>query len=325
MKMTIQIINPHNGLPLLPSEGRLHDSEGNSFPIVNGIPRICGSQNYAENFGKQWNLFPRTQIDSPEDGTRVSEQRFFVATAWTPEELAELDVLEVGSGAGRFSRVVLERTKARLWSLDYSTAVEANFTNNGSVAPDRFRLFQASIYEMPFPDNTFDRVFCLGVLQHTPDFESSVNSLILKTKPGGEIVVDFYAIRGWWTKISAKYILRPFTKRLSHGRLLRLIEANVDWMMGMASILNSIGLGALTRFLPMVDLRTLPSGLSKVQLREWTVLDTFDVFSPEHDHPQRLRDVAAMFERNGAKVIKAHYVDVGTSRAAVVRAIKPLQ
>jgi ubiquinone/menaquinone biosynthesis C-methylase UbiE len=114
----------------------------------------------------------------------------------------------VGMGDGRFSKVVLENTKGTLYSVDYSDAVTANFRNNGDIAPDRFNLFQASIYEMPFHDNSFDKVFCFGVLQHTPDFDASVKALIKKAKPGGEIVVDFYPIKGWWTKIHAKYLLR---------------------------------------------------------------------------------------------------------------------
>jgi len=32
-------------------------------------------------------------------------------------------------------------------------------------------LFQASIYELPFAPRQFDKVFCFGVLQHTPDFK----------------------------------------------------------------------------------------------------------------------------------------------------------
>ena len=33
--------------------------------------------------------------------------------------------------------------------------------------------------------------------------------LIKKTKKGGSIVVDFYPYNGFWTKIDAKYLLRP--------------------------------------------------------------------------------------------------------------------
>ena len=71
---------------------------------------------------------------------------------------------------------------------------------------------------MPFADDRFDKVLCLGVLQHTPDFEQSVAALVAKTRPGGEIIVDFYPVRGWWTKLHAKYLLRPWTRRMDHDR-----------------------------------------------------------------------------------------------------------
>jgi len=76
------------------------------------------------------------------------------------------NILEVGSGAGRFSKVVLEHTLASLYSIDYSDAVNPNMHNNGEIAPERFKLFQENIYEMPFLDKSFDKIFCFGVL-HT--------------------------------------------------------------------------------------------------------------------------------------------------------------
>jgi SAM-dependent methyltransferase len=321
--MDIALINPANGLPLSEAGEWLQDAEGNRFPIVRGIPRVCDASNYAENFGKQWNLFRGTQMDRPEEGQTQSEERFFTTTGWLPETLEGQSVLEVGSGAGRFSRVVLGRTRANLWSVDYSTAVEANYANNRALGSDRFHLAQASIYELPFPDDSFDKVFCMGVLQHTPDFEASVRALIRKARPGGEIVVDFYPIRGFWTKLHAKYLLRPVTKRMSHERLLGLIESNVGWMMELSAFLSRIRLGALNRFIPLVDLdRVLPGTLTPDVRREWAVLDTFDMFSPEYDNPQRVERVAKMFRDNGAEVTFAGFLQTGGSRAAVVRGVR---
>ena len=321
--MAVQLIDPHSGSKLEADREGMLSGGGRTYPVVNGIPRICDDSNYTDNFGKQWNAFAKTQIDRGDAEMRVSEERLFVETGWRPEALAGLDILEVGSGAGRFSRPILERTDANLWSVDYSSAVDANRANNGEIAPDRFHLFRASIYEMPFPDNSFDKVLCLGVLQHTPDFEASVRALVAKAKPGAEIVVDFYPIRGWWTKLHAKYLLRPLSRRMSHDRLLRLIDRNADWLIGASRLLDRIGLHALTRFLPVCDIRnTIPAGLSRQELREWVVLDTFDMFSPEYDNPQRLADVAAMFHRAGAEVAFAAFVPVADTSAAVVRAIK---
>jgi SAM-dependent methyltransferase len=317
--VSVALINPASGQALRRDGDRLVDEAGNAFPIVAGVPRICEADNYAGNFGKQWNLFSRTQLDDPQAGMTLSERRFFTQSAWAPESLAGLDVLEVGSGAGRFSRAILEKTTANLWSVDYSSAVEANFAENGAIAPSRFHLFQASVYELPFPDNSFDRVFCFGVLQHTPDFEASVRALIAKARPGGRIAVDFYARRNLLSTVNAKYLLRPLSKRMPHDKLLKLIDKNLDWLTRSFDALNGIGLGAFTRFLPIVDLRFLPKQLSPAERREWALLDTFDMFSPEHDHPQRIADVADMFERHGASVDFAGYVDVDGAKAAVVR------
>jgi ubiquinone/menaquinone biosynthesis C-methylase UbiE len=322
--MTIKIINPRNNLPLLIENNNLVDSEGNKFPIVDGVARIAELDNYTENFGVQWNKFDKTQLDRESDGLNLSRSRFFLATRWDKEDLGGKNILEVGSGAGRFSKVVLEHTRGTLYSVDYSDAVTANFRNNSNISPSRFHLFQASIYEMPFPDNSFDKVFCFGVLQHTPDFDASIKALISKAKPGGEIIVDFYPVKGWWTKIHAKYILRPITRRMNHDRLFQLIEKNIDWLIKAQLILRKIGLGAIARFLPVVDFRTLPMlSLSAEQFREWVVLDTFDMFSPRYDNPQRVKKVAQMFQRHGANITFAGFETNNFGVAsAVVRGVK---
>jgi ubiquinone/menaquinone biosynthesis C-methylase UbiE len=322
--MNVSIINPKNNSPLTYTDKGLVDNFGNIFPIIKGVARISELENYSENFGMQWNKFDKTQLDNEIDGLNLSYRRFFAATHWDQEDLSGKFVLEVGSGAGRFSKVVLEKTKAVLYSVDYSDAVTANYKNNNPVAPDRFHLFQASVYEMPFPDNSFDKVFCFGVLQHTPDFDASVKALIAKAKPGGEIAVDFYPIKGWWTKINAKYILRPITKKMSHERLLRLIEKNIDWLMGAHYILHRIGLGFVTRFLPICSVKdSFPKSLTKAQVREWAILDTFDQYSPEHDHPQRIANVVEMFKRYGVKVTFAGVERFGEGMTvSVVRGIK---
>lgn len=322
--MTVELINPKTNSKLCAADGYLVDEHGNNFPILRGVPRIAEVDNYTENFGVQWNKFEKTQMDREADGFDLSRKRFFAESGWGNEDLSGKNLLEVGSGAGRFSKVVLEHTQANLYSIDYSDAVTANYHNNSQIAADRFHLFQASIYEMPFPDNSFDKVFCFGVLQHTPDFDASIQALIKKAKPGGEIVVDFYSVNGWWTKVQAKYFLRPITKRMSHDRLSRLIDSNIDWMTKVHFLLHRAGLGVLSRFLPLVDIKgTLPADLTSEQMREWVLLDTFDMFSPQHDHPQRIKDVTAMFEKHGAKVSFAGYqrYEEGMA-AAVVRGVK---
>ncbi len=324
--MQIPFVNPQTQQPLTDKGDVLIDEAGKSFARLHEIPRFVEADNYTENFGFQWNTFVQTQIDRHSSTHSQSKERFFAVTGWDKQDLTGQNVLEVGSGAGRFSQVVLDNTNANLYSVDYSNAVEANWKNNDShTQSGRFTLAQASIYELPFPKNSFDKVFCFGVLQHTPDFKQSVKCLVEMVKPGGELIVDFYPIRGWWTKIHAKYIFRPFTKRMSHPKLLKRIERNANWLINTSQFFNKIGVGKLTnRFLPICDIKsTLPPHLTPEQRREWVILDTFDMFSPEYDHPQRLATVKRWFEEFGMRGVQASFIQYENhNQVAAVRGTK---
>ncbi len=319
--MQIILVNPYNNKRLQDTGNGLQDPDNNNFPLVNGAYQFVQDDNYTGNFGYQWNKFASTQIDKSTN-IQLSQKRFFAQTGWDKEDFTGKNILEVGSGAGRFSQIVLDHTKANLYSVDYSNAVEANFKNNGPN--DRLHLYQASIYELPFEPGQFDKVFCFGVLQHTPDVERSVQKLIEMARPGAEVIVDFYPISGWWTKIHAKYILRSYTKKMSHEKLYKTIDKNADWMIRAYRFFSKIGIGKIAnRFLPVCDIDgTLPQNLGKEKLREMVVLDTFDMFSPEYDQPQRISRVVKWFNKYGMTDVWGGYIYEGKFRAAVVKGIK---
>ena len=122
-------------------------------------------------------------------------------------------VLEAGSGAGRFTEILL-KYGAVVHSFDYSDAVEANAQNNG--ASDRLLLVQGDIRRIPFARSAYDYVICLGVLQHTPSPEASLESLWTMVKPGGRLVIDHYRWR-------LRFVLpTPFGSAESAYRLVTL-------------------------------------------------------------------------------------------------------
>ncbi len=313
--------SPETGFPIKRvGENFVSELGDEKFPIINEIPRFCKISNYTENFGYQWKKFDTTQLDI-NNNFKFSENRFYGSTQWDPAVISKEKILEVGSGAGRFSEVFLKTTTGKLHSIDYSNAVEVNLKNNYKYK-ERLVLSQASIYQMPFPDSTFDKVFCLGVLQHTPSFKKSIKSLVKKTKKGGEIVVDFYPINGWYTKIHSKYILRPLTKRLPNKTLLKLISLNVDWMIKIFDLLCFLKLNFLTRFIPITDISNFPKELSRKQRKEWAIMDTFDGFSPEFDKPMRIKDVKRIFIENGCFVTHAGVIKFKGGSATVVKGTK---
>lgn len=323
MNLQITLQNPFTQKPLLQQPAGLTQNGEIVFPFKNGAYRLVEDNNYTQNFGYQWNKFAATQIDREQKNMQLSYNRFFAVTGWDKKDLTGCDILEVGSGAGRFSQIVLDHTAANLYSVDYSNAVEANFKNNGHHK-DRFHLYQASVYEMPFAKAQFDKVFCFGVIQHTPDVNKTVQSLINMAKPGAEVIVDFYCVNGWWTKLQAKYILRPITKKWSNEKLLKKIEKNVDWMIAATTFFNKIGIGRfVNRFIPICDIKgTIPKGLSKKEIREWCILDTFDMFSPQYDQPQKISTVKKWFQQNGMKNVWGGPVRYNNCVAYVVKGTK---
>ena len=175
---------------------------------------------------------------------------------------------------------------------------------------------------MPFKDNSFDKIFCFGVLQHTPSFRKSITALVSKVKVNGEIVIDFYPYKGFYTKINSKYILRPITKRIPKKLLLLMIKKSIPTSLFLFDILNKLKLGFLTRFLPITDVRGFPKSLNNEQRLEWAIMDTFDAYSPEYDNPQKLKNVIDMFKDEGCEVTFGGLVRFKGGSAVVVRAIK---
>ena len=138
---------------------------GQTFEVTNGIPRFIEPDNYASSFGYQWNLFRKEQIDS-HNGTTLSADRLWAETGWTPEELKDEWVLDAGCGAGRFLDAV-SASEGQIVGIDISSAIDAAKEN--LKGRDNVHFVQASIYELPFREGTFDRAYCIGVAQHTPD------------------------------------------------------------------------------------------------------------------------------------------------------------
>lgn len=150
-----------------------------------------------------------------------------------------------------------------------------------------------------------------------------MRALIQATRPGGEVIVNFYKRRGPWTRLHAKHLLRPITRRMSHRRLESLIDRHLDRMIAASRWLRARRLGHLARFLPLVDMRGIEDlGLAEASTREWARLDTFDMFSPRYDEPQAIPAVARIAEQAGARVTFAGRVPLGAGTAAVVRAIR---
>lgn len=292
------------------------------YKIQDGVFKFVKDKNYAVNFGYQWEIFRKTQID--DYNRNISKTRLLKQTAWKKKEFnSRTIVLEAGAGAGRFSRAFLKNFSGKLISVDLSNAVFSNKKNNlNYFKKKRHFLYQADIANLPFKNEIFDKTFCFGVLQHTPNIKKTLKELIKKTKKKGSIVVDFYPYKGFWTLISAKYILRPITKRMQKENLLKIIKTITPFFFCIHLFLKKFGLDFLTRFLPICDPNTIPKSVNKSDKMDWLILDTFDMFSAFYDQPQKIKEIKKFFIENNCKVIFSGYVNYKFGISAVIRAYK---
>lgn len=273
-------------------------------PVRDGIPRFVDDVDYASRFGDQWQRYRLVQLDSATH-RGLSRDRLFRGTGWTPEELDGELVLEVGCGAGRFTEVLLE-AGARVVAVDGSTAVDACHATCGDHP--RLAIVQADLYALPFRPGSFGRVFCYGVLQHTPDPEASFRKLVEQVRPGGLIAADIYRPREYVDYASAKVLWRPLTTRLPRAWLHRIVEWYVPRWLPVDDRLRRIP--RVGRFFRCVVPCWNPAGLFDLEGEErvaWAVLDTYDALAPRYDNPRSLEDVRAWCDRAGLVDVDVHY------------------
>ena len=265
------------------------------YIIQNGIPRFVPQSNYADNFGMQWNHFRKTQLDS-HSGVPISSERFWQATGWQPEEMKDQWVLDAGCGAGRFAEVAL-MAGANVVALDYSSAVDACYANLKHFPT--LHVVQGDIYALPFVPESFPFVYSLGVLQHTPNVEKAFAALPPMVRREGHLCTDFYWKR-FKTMMHAKYLFRPFTKRMAKPVLFEWLKRWVPSLLALSQTIGRLPLfgRALKRIIPVADY-TGRFPLSDQQIKEWALLDTFDMLSPEYDNPQSIKTIKKWLDKYG--------------------------
>lgn len=264
---------------------------GKVYPQVKGVVRFVDEQQYAGSFGFQWQAHARTQLDT--DESKRSELAFRKRTGFRPEDLAGKLVLDVGCGMGRFADVAI-RWGAHVVGVDLSLAAEVAAQN---LAGREATIFQADVFQLPFAPESFDFIYSIGVLHHTPDCERAFKMLPGLLKPGGRIAIWLYSRYNAWYRMSDFY--RKATRRMP-PRLLHSLCYGVVPLYGIHQVLRQIPLvgrpasGALAYMVPMAF---HPD-------RKWRILDTFDWYSPWYQSKHTYEEVFRWFESCGLEDLK---------------------
>jgi ubiquinone/menaquinone biosynthesis C-methylase UbiE len=137
-------------------------------------------------------------------------------------------------------------------------------------------VIQADIFKLPFPDESFDFIFSIGVLHHTPDCRAAFAALPRLLRPDGRISIWVYS--GYDDALRLNEMYRQFAQKLPRRALYALSHLSIPYYW-----LHKIPLvgSSLHHFFPRISLHAN---------RTWRVLDTYDWFSPKyqshHTYPE---------------------------------------
>jgi 2-polyprenyl-3-methyl-5-hydroxy-6-metoxy-1,4-benzoquinol methylase len=122
------------------------------------------------------------------EGTRIEA----VAEA-LGRPLRGLHVLNVGCGTGGFN-VAAQRAGAHTWGIDAShDAIRICELRRTLGGGGQYAL--AAAESLPFPDRSFDLVYCLSTLEHVDSVEAAVGEMVRVLQPGGAVLL--YAPNAW--------------------------------------------------------------------------------------------------------------------------------
>jgi ubiquinone/menaquinone biosynthesis C-methylase UbiE len=124
----------------------------------------------------------------------LTEQERYSTYPWL-YEVAEFKkhagdkVLEIGCGTGA-DLLQFARHGAIATGIDLTSGhVELARKRLGGLA----QIYQADMRKLPFANNSFDYIYCHGVLHHSDDPEKAISEMFRVLRPGGRINIHVYA------------------------------------------------------------------------------------------------------------------------------------
>ena len=149
-----------------------------------------------------------------------------------------LTILDVGCGGGRtVGKLAAIAAKGKVCGVDYAAgSIAVSQSQNADlIRAGRVEIRQASVSQLPFPDETFDLVAAVETQYYWPDLPRDMREILRVLKPGGTLLViaESYSGGKWdWLQGPVMRLLRSTPMTPDQNRELFVnagyVEVQVD-------------------------------------------------------------------------------------------------
>lgn len=104
----------------------------------------------------------------------------------------DFTILDIGCGGGRtIEKLAALASKGKVCGVDYANgSVAASRARNANlIDAGRVEIKQASVSQIPYPDNTFDLVTAVETQYYWPDMVNDMQEILRVLKPGGRLLI----------------------------------------------------------------------------------------------------------------------------------------
>ena len=307
--MAIEFINPRSGNQLVARGDRLEDAVTGQqvATVLEGVPRFVSvGGDYSASFGWQWNHWQDVLSDSRSPGSDGAKRRLLLERTHFDEfDVRGKTLLECGMGGGDDTEVLLQLPFGEVHSFDLSHSVDRA---KRTLRDPRLTLSQADIFEIPYPDETFDFVFCHRVLQHTPQPAKALRSVARKVKRGGVLFVHSYHLSPFFL-VGYKYKYRWFTKRVPSRWVMNFLDRFGAPLYAVNERVSHLPYPARLLAYNFVPFERLPTTdqRSREERIDLCKLVTFDALTPKYDKPMTWRAMRRIVESEGFTIRHAEH------------------